>query len=206
MDENQALPPANNEATEGYPATGNPGFAGNSFGYPSSYPPQQGYGEGYAAQPGYQPTQQDYKSNQPTVVEMTSDRRSRRKQFQDPLCLAIFTTICCFWPIGIFAIFRASEARTAQATGYFEPAQTLSRESRRLSLIGIGIGCIGIIITIISSHYPSSTRIRQEGQRKRQCCQDFVEEIVRAEFKDILKDSLKTIHEKRPNMITLPSK
>ncbi|XP_025084740.1 proline-rich transmembrane protein 1-like isoform X3 [Pomacea canaliculata] len=149
MEEKQALPPANNEATEGYPATGNPGFAGNSFGYPSSYPPQQGYGEGYAAQPGYQPTQQDYKSNQPTVVEMTSDRRSRRKQFQDPLCLAIFTTICCFWPIGIFAIFRASEARTAQATGYFEPAQTLSRESRRLSLIGIGIGCIGIIITII---------------------------------------------------------
>ncbi|XP_025084739.1 proline-rich transmembrane protein 1-like isoform X2 [Pomacea canaliculata] len=119
MDENQALPPANNEATEGYPATGNPGFAGNSFGYPSSYPPQQGYGEGYAAQPGYQPTQQDYKSNQPTVVVT----------FQDHMCLAIFTTLCCFWPIGIFAIFRACEARKARATGYFELAQTLSRVS-----------------------------------------------------------------------------
>lgn len=88
-----ALPPAYNEAPEGYPGTGNPGFAGDQSGYPAGYPPQQGYGGGYAPQPGYPPqpgyapqqgyvappgyaaqpgygyqTPQSYTSNQSTVV------------------------------------------------------------------------------------------------------------------------------------------
>ncbi|XP_025084741.1 proline-rich transmembrane protein 1-like [Pomacea canaliculata] len=149
MDEKQALPPANNEATEGYPGTGNPGFAGDAIGYPSSYPPQQGYGEGYAAQPGYQPTQQDNKSNQSTVIVITRGLRSYSKKFEDHMCLAIFTTIFCFWPIGLLAIFRACEARKALAARYYQSAQTLSEQSRLLSLIGIGVGCVAIVITII---------------------------------------------------------
>ncbi|PVD33586.1 hypothetical protein C0Q70_04843 [Pomacea canaliculata] len=63
--------------------------------------------------------------------------------------LAIFTTLCCCWPIGLFAIMKASESRTALASGDFQRAQTLSQDSRRLSCFSIAGGCVSIVIVII---------------------------------------------------------
>ncbi|PVD33590.1 hypothetical protein C0Q70_04847 [Pomacea canaliculata] len=153
-----------------------PGFAGDQSGYPAGYPPQQGYGGGYAPQPGYAPQQgyvaqpgyaappgyaaqpgygyqtpQSYTSNQSTVV-VTQPVAAVPvvHSVQDNMGLAIFTTICCCWPIGLFAIMRASESRTALASGDFQRAQTLSQESRRFSLFAIAGGCVSIVIVIVA--------------------------------------------------------
>ncbi|XP_002738942.1 proline-rich transmembrane protein 1-like [Saccoglossus kowalevskii] len=72
----------------------------------------------------------------------------------DHLPLAIFTTICCFWPLGIFAILRARDVHKKAWQGNMEGAREASRRSRLFSLIalviGISIHVVCIIVIIIS--------------------------------------------------------
>nr|KAG5687442.1 hypothetical protein BaRGS_030344 [Batillaria attramentaria] len=67
----------------------------------------------------------------------------------DNMGLAIFTTICCCWPLGLIAIMRAQEARRAVDRGDLGAASTYSQESRRYSLFAIAGGCVSIVIAII---------------------------------------------------------
>ncbi|BFZ16189.1 hypothetical protein BsWGS_19228 [Bradybaena similaris] len=70
----------------------------------------------------------------------------------DNMGLAIFATFCCFLPLGIFAIMKASDSRSHLARGDISAALITSNESRRLSLIAIGIGVlmiIGIIVAVV---------------------------------------------------------
>ncbi|XP_069132129.1 proline-rich transmembrane protein 1-like [Argopecten irradians] len=67
----------------------------------------------------------------------------------DYMTRAIFTTVCCFWPVGIFAIMKASEAKNAYARGDFQRARELSDSARRFSNIAIFAGVASIIVSMI---------------------------------------------------------
>ncbi|XP_025084743.1 proline-rich transmembrane protein 1-like isoform X1 [Pomacea canaliculata] len=123
-------------------------------GYDGGYASLPGYvaQPGYAAQPGYtvQPQQGHSYNHSAVVVTQPVAAIPVVNSVTDNMGLAIFTTICCCWPIGLFAIMKASESRTALASGDFQRAQTLSQESRRLSLFSIAGGCVSIVIVIIA--------------------------------------------------------
>ncbi|CAG5118490.1 unnamed protein product, partial [Candidula unifasciata] len=70
----------------------------------------------------------------------------------DNMGLAIFATFCCFLPLGIFAIMKASESRAQLERGDLSSAMLSANDSRRFSLISIGVGIlliIGIIIAVV---------------------------------------------------------
>lgn len=62
---------------------------------------------------------------------------------------AIFVTICCFWPTGIFAIMKASESRSAYARGDVHSARSNSNSARQLSNISIMAGVASILVAVI---------------------------------------------------------
>ncbi|XP_069132128.1 proline-rich transmembrane protein 1-like [Argopecten irradians] len=62
---------------------------------------------------------------------------------------AIFTTICCFWPVGIFAIMKANEAKNAYHRGDFEGARSSANSARQLSNIAIFAGVASIVVSMI---------------------------------------------------------
>ncbi|XP_025084750.1 proline-rich transmembrane protein 1-like [Pomacea canaliculata] len=112
--------------------------------------PKQGNQPGYPQQRYAVQPQQGYSYNHSTVI-VTQPVAAVPvvHSVPDHMGLAIFTTLCCCWPIGLFAIMKASESRTALASGDFQRAQTLSQDSRRLSLFSIAGGCVSIVIVII---------------------------------------------------------
>lgn len=64
---------------------------------------------------------------------------------------AIAATICCFWPIGGFAIFRANDCRNAIARGDRHLAEQKSAEARKLTIYAVIAGTIAcVIVTIIN--------------------------------------------------------
>ncbi|XP_070561566.1 proline-rich transmembrane protein 1-like isoform X2 [Ptychodera flava] len=67
----------------------------------------------------------------------------------DYMGLAIFTTLCCFWPVGIFAILKARDVHKRTWQGDTAGAMDASRSARRLSFIALAIGILGIIISIV---------------------------------------------------------
>ncbi|KAK7099372.1 proline-rich transmembrane protein 1-like isoform X2 [Littorina saxatilis] len=144
----------------GYPPAQNP-----QGGQPGNYPAQPGYPPGYGAgygqyppqqQGGFNPGQhqpgqhQQYQYQQNTVV-MTQPTQQGMiiNNVPDNMGLAIFTTICCCWPLGIVAIMRAQESRRALDRGDMLSAGTLSAESRRYSMWAIAGGCVSIVIAVI---------------------------------------------------------
>ncbi|XP_025084746.1 proline-rich transmembrane protein 1-like isoform X1 [Pomacea canaliculata] len=107
---------------------------------------------GYVAQPGYavQPQQGHSYNHSAVIVTQPVAAIPVVHSVPDNMGLAVFATICCCWPIGIFAIMKASESRTALASGDFQRAQTLSQQSRRFALFSI-LGGIGSVIIVIIS-------------------------------------------------------
>ncbi|XP_070564700.1 proline-rich transmembrane protein 1-like [Ptychodera flava] len=67
----------------------------------------------------------------------------------DHLALAIFATVCCFWPTGIFAILRASDARSAAAANDLNRAWDYANKARKLSWISIGIGIAIFMLVLV---------------------------------------------------------
>ncbi|XP_006811169.1 proline-rich transmembrane protein 1-like [Saccoglossus kowalevskii] len=65
------------------------------------------------------------------------------------LPLAIFATVCCFMPTGIFAILRASDANTAFARNDMTTAWKQAKRAKTLSYISIGIGCCSFLLVLI---------------------------------------------------------
>lgn len=67
---------------------------------------------------------------------------------QDQLGYSIFVTVCCCWIIGIFAIIKAAECRSAIAAGDRTTAELKSRQARKLANISLGVGLLSIVALI----------------------------------------------------------
>ena len=65
---------------------------------------------------------------------------------ENTLVLAIFTTVCCCLPIGIYAIIRASKVNSLYAAQQYEEAQKAADDAKKWSLIGIGVGFVVNVI------------------------------------------------------------
>ncbi|XP_059155503.1 proline-rich transmembrane protein 1-like [Physella acuta] len=123
--------------------------------------PLQAYPAGGTTYPNYPyipvgvqqgPSQQT--SNTVVVVMPTANEPAKNTVVTvpvppDQMCAAIFVTLCCFWPTGIVAILRASNARTALAQGDLTSAQVYSRTARSMVIISVVLGIITYILIII---------------------------------------------------------
>ncbi|XP_005112919.1 proline-rich transmembrane protein 1 isoform X3 [Aplysia californica] len=114
-----------------------------SFGGPSGNP--------YPYNPYYPPPQAMQSTNNTAVVthQPAVVTQPVIQQVPDRMGLAIFVTLCCFWPLGIVAIMKASESRSALNHNDFVAANKHAESSKRLSLISIGCGVVSLIIVIV---------------------------------------------------------
>ncbi|XP_021573597.1 proline-rich transmembrane protein 1, partial [Carlito syrichta] len=72
-----------------------------------------------------------------------------RRPPHDYMPIAVLTTICCFWPTGIIAIFKAVQVRTALARGDMVSAEIASREARNFSFISLAVGIAAMVLCTI---------------------------------------------------------
>lgn len=62
------------------------------------------------------------------------------------LPLAIFTTLCCCLPIGIYAILRAMKVNDYYMMKQYDAAVAASNDAKKWSIIGIVLGVVGSIL------------------------------------------------------------
>ncbi|XP_070559123.1 proline-rich transmembrane protein 1-like [Ptychodera flava] len=106
-------------------------------GYPQAMPP-----------PPQQPTQFTSANNTVVVAPAPQTMIHVQRVPDDHMGLAIFATICCFWPVGIFAILKARDVHKRAYEGDMMGSEQASRSARMLSLVSLGVG-IGIIVLSI---------------------------------------------------------
>ncbi|XP_012941469.1 proline-rich transmembrane protein 1 [Aplysia californica] len=134
-----------------YPPGQYPPPAGQYPAQGGQYPAQGGQ---YPAQggaplpPGYQPQYQTQYGNV-VIQQPMAYATSRGPPPQDHMCAAIFVTLCCFWPTGIVAIMRASDARAAVARGDMVGANSYARSAKSMITISVVIGIIAVIVMAI---------------------------------------------------------
>ncbi|XP_065665850.1 uncharacterized protein LOC136087331 [Hydra vulgaris] len=93
----------------------------------------------------------------PSVINVTVNQPTQEKTVRvcdippSHLKLAIFSTLCCFFPIGLFAIFKSYEVDSAVAKGEYSRALQASVATRRYARIAIGVGCLAICLIIVLS-------------------------------------------------------
>lgn len=97
--------------------------------------------------PGHPGAQQPI-VGQPQVVYVQAPVITEQEA-PDHLVMAILVTICCCLPLGIVAILKASECRSARMRGDRENALMYGREAKKFSLIGLGCG-IAIIVIVLA--------------------------------------------------------
>ncbi len=79
------------------------------------------------------------------------DEQNLHYKPENNLVLAIFTTVCCCLPFGIYAIIRASKVNSLYLTQQYEEAQKAADDAKKWSFIGIGVGLvINIVWAIIN--------------------------------------------------------
>ncbi|XP_048729226.1 proline-rich transmembrane protein 1-like isoform X2 [Ostrea edulis] len=114
-------------------------------GYPPQYQPPQQYAPQYTDHPGFPAG--GYSAN--TVVLAPGPMTMNDPPPPDYMNRAIFVTICCFWPTGIFAIMKASESRSAYARGDIQSARSNASSARQLTNISIMAGVASVLVSII---------------------------------------------------------
>merc|ERR1719402_1078389 len=64
--------------------------------------------------------------------------------------LALFTTICCFWPVGLFALIKSRNVHRAVWQNDMDNAKRSSVWAKKLSIIAliVGLVLVSIIITV----------------------------------------------------------
>ena len=62
------------------------------------------------------------------------------------LALAIFTTVCCCLPAGIYAIIRAMKVNDYYAMKQYDEANLAANDAKKWSIIGIVLGVVGSIL------------------------------------------------------------
>ena len=65
------------------------------------------------------------------------------------LALAIFTTVCCCLPAGIYAIIRAMKVNEFYMMKQYDEAVLAANDAKKWSLIGIVAGVIGSILYLV---------------------------------------------------------
>lgn len=65
------------------------------------------------------------------------------------LALAIFTTVCCCLPFGIYAIIKASSVNTFYQARNFPAALAASAEAKKWSIYGIVIGLVIDVLYVV---------------------------------------------------------
>ena len=65
------------------------------------------------------------------------------------LALAIFTTVCCCLPAGIYAIIRAMKVNELYMMKQYDEAVLAANDAKKWSLIGIVAGVIGTILYFV---------------------------------------------------------
>ncbi len=65
------------------------------------------------------------------------------------MVLAIFTTLCCCIPIGIYAIIKANDVNKFYMMQQYEMAVNAASEAKKWCFIGIGVGLAFQIIYLI---------------------------------------------------------
>lgn len=159
QNEGYVAPPGDqgsNTTAPAYPSqAGYPAGYSNPTGAGYGQPAPGGYGQQAPPAQGYYPPSQGYAGygfNQQTAVvvnQPVSGTGMVTQAVPDHMGLAIFTTLCCCWPLGLVAIMRASESRRALERGDLRAASTYSMEARRYSMWAIAGGCISIVLTIV---------------------------------------------------------
>uniref|UniRef100_A0A8D0BRE4 Transmembrane protein 91 n=1 Tax=Salvator merianae TaxID=96440 RepID=A0A8D0BRE4_SALMN len=72
---------------------------------------------------------------------------------QDYLGLAVFSMLCCFWPLGIAAFYLSQKTNKASAKGDYPGAWTASRQTFALAVLSIVLGIctyIGAVVALIA--------------------------------------------------------
>ncbi|XP_062996318.1 transmembrane protein 91 [Elgaria multicarinata webbii] len=72
---------------------------------------------------------------------------------QDYLGLAVFSMLCCFWPLGIAAFYLSQKTNKASAKGDYPGAWTASRQTFALAVLSIILGIctyIGAVVALIA--------------------------------------------------------
>lgn len=62
------------------------------------------------------------------------------------LALAIFTTVCCCLPTGIYAILRAMKVNDYYMMKQYDAAVAALNDAKKWSIIGIVLGAVGSIL------------------------------------------------------------
>ena len=65
------------------------------------------------------------------------------------LALAIFTTVCCCLPAGIYAIIRAMKVNELYMMKQYEEATLAANDAKKWSIIGIVVGAIVSILYLV---------------------------------------------------------
>lgn len=65
------------------------------------------------------------------------------------LALAIFTTVCCCLPAGIYAIIRAMKVNELYMMKQYDEAVLAANDAKKWSIIGIVAGVIGTILYFV---------------------------------------------------------
>lgn len=114
---------------------------------PYPYPPSQPHPYNPYNQPQVVPyTQQPYYPANTTYVYVQGAGPLANPP-EDYLCYSIFVTLFCCWIVGIFAIFKSYECRTASTVGNRVEAEAKSNEAKRLANIALGLGIGSLILT-----------------------------------------------------------
>lgn len=131
--------PADNYQQTSYeqPAYG----AQQSYGTQQAYGAQQAYGTQQAggAQQTYDQQAGGYTPFGGGTQTTPPGYSSGAIGINNNLLLAVFCTLCCCNPIGVYAMIRANSCNIYARMGAFDDAQKAADDAKKWSLIGIGI-------------------------------------------------------------------
>lgn len=86
--------------------------------------------------------EQNFNNPQHPMGQSSFDNRMNSIPPKNNLALAIFSTVCCCLPLGIYAIILSTKVNTYFAMGQVELAYKYSADAKKWSIIAIILGII----------------------------------------------------------------